>query len=217
MIYCPIYQVRENLNRSHTRSSHLPPTESARCSRKESGLRAAWSSPAARFGVGARFAPSPPAHRAGAAGFALPLPFPSLRSGRSAPPNRRVFAINRYAHKTGVLYNRWRALACRRKVRALAITSRLRYKTAVLCNRRASNVVRAASRSLYSPPAKRGFAPPRGRAHAFGANVARLRRQKRNGRPGGLESRAGSAQVFSFPQLFQHPPAPLSAGSTDTR
>ena len=80
------------------------------------------------------------------------------------------------------------------------------------------------------PPAKRGFAPPRGRAHASGANVARLRHQMRNGRPGGFERRALCrrlrtltsdrfaelvrvlASVFSFPQLFQHPPAPQSCG-----
>lgn len=116
--------------------------------------------------------------------------------------SRRVYAINRFAHKTGVLYNR----IAPSPIGARYGGSRLRasrYKTAVLCNRRASNIVRRWLGVCIPPPAS-GLCPPGGSARVPSAQNIALAY-------GGRKSKVlCQRQEKSFPHTFQHPPAPQS-------
>ena len=123
-------------------------------------MRAAMSSPAARLGSG-RAPPLASARCAVAAGFALPLPFVLASLGRSAPPNRRVFAINRYAHKTGVLYN------CRAPSPSARGKGACNYKPPAVQNGRFVQSPRlkrseGGGAEFVLPPAKAGLRPPKG-------------------------------------------------------
>lgn len=195
MIYCPIYQVIENLNRSHLFGGSNRPAsrrENALCGARRVALRAPRR--------GARCGAAP--HSARRSRLALRLLW--LASLAPAPaPGRRTRAISRpplwlRAYKIALLYNCWRALRLRRQGKGACNYGALRrahappvQKTILYnCVRfRASNIVRAAWRGLY-PPALVGALPPRGlRPNGFAVTLRARRATSRLARAGSRERR----------------------------